>query len=872
MRLDKFTTKSQEAIQNAQELAHQSSQQQVDCEHLLLALIQQQDGIIPTLLQKTGVELVELKTDIQNEINNLAKVQDISSTELFCSNQIKQSLDSAQTESNALRDEFVSTEHLLLGLIDNAGNSLSSIFRKHKITKISILNALSQIRGTQNVTDANPEDKFQVIEKYGTDLTAMAKKGKIDPIIGRDEEIRRVIQVLSRRTKNNPVLIGEPGVGKTAIAEGLARRIVSGDIPESLKNKTLISMDLSAMIAGAKYRGEFEDRLKAFIKEVSSSNGQIILFIDELHTLVGAGAAEGATDAANMLKPQLARGELRCIGATTLNEYSKYIEKDPALERRFQPVMINEPSVEATIAILRGLKERYEVHHGIRIQDTSLVSAATLSNRYITDRFLPDKAIDLIDEAASRLRMELDSMPTEIDQLDRQVMQLEIERTALEKEKDEASRKRLINLKTNLDSLKEQSNELKGRWQDEKASINAASIVNSQLEEAHRSQEKAERDGDLNLAAQIRYETIPDLKNKLEGMQQTLSESKEKKRLLKEEVTDEDIASVVASWTGIPVSKMLEGEREKLVEMEKRIGEHVVGQEKAINAVANAVRRARSGLQDPDRPIGSFVFMGPTGVGKTELARALAGFLFDDETAMARIDMSEYMEKHTVARLIGAPPGYIGHEDGGQLSEAVRRNPYSVVLLDEIEKAHPDVFNIFLQVLDEGRLTDGQGRTIDFRNTIVIMTSNIASHIIQEFFSKEKRSDSERLNMEQKISNEIKAHFRPEFINRVDETIIFHSLDKKQLEIIIDIQLNSVAKRLAEKNLTIRIDDKVKHYLTNVGYDPQYGARPLKRTIQELLLNPLATKLLSGKFQEGNCIQINLVNEKITFKTSSNSL
>ena len=872
MRLDKFTIKSQEALQNAQEIAHQSSQQQVDCEHLLLALTQQQDGIVTTLLQKTGVELEKLKADIQIEINNLAKVQDVSSTELFYSNQIKQSLESAQTEAKALRDEFVSTEHLMLGLIAKAGDSLSRIFKKHKIREDEILNTLSQIRGTQNVTDANPEDKFQVIEKYGTDLTAMAKKGKIDPIIGRDEEIRRVIQVLSRRTKNNPVLIGEPGVGKTAIAEGLARRIVSGDIPESLKNKTLISMDLSAMIAGAKYRGEFEDRLKAFIKEVSSSNGKIILFIDELHTLVGAGAAEGATDAANMLKPQLARGELRCIGATTLNEYSKYIEKDSALERRFQPVIINEPSVEASIAILRGLKERYEVHHGIRIQDTSLVSAATLSNRYITDRFLPDKAIDLIDEAASRLRMELDSMPTEIDQLDRQVMQLEIERTALEKEKDEASRKRLTNLKINLNSLKEMSKELKGRWQDEKASINATSIVNSQLEEAHRSQEKAERDGDLNLAAQIRYETIPDLKKKLEEMQQTLSESKEKKRLLKEEVTDEDIASVVASWTGIPVSKMLEGEREKLVEMEKRIGESVVGQEKAINAVANAVRRARSGLQDPDRPIGSFVFMGPTGVGKTELARALAGFLFDDETAMARIDMSEYMEKHTVARLVGAPPGYIGHEDGGQLSEAVRRNPYSVVLLDEIEKAHPDVFNIFLQVLDEGRLTDGQGRTIDFRNTIVIMTSNIGSHIIQEFFSKEKRSDSERIKMEQKISNEIKAHFRPEFINRVDETIIFHSLDKKQLEIIIDIQLNSIAKRLAEKNLSIQIDDKVKHHLTNAGYDPQYGARPLKRTIQELLLNPLASKLLSGKFQEGNCIQINLVKEKITFKKLSDSL
>ena len=866
MRLDKLTTKSQEALQAAQELAHQHSQQQVDGEHLALALAQQQDGIIPTLLQRTGVDLAKFQADLATEIGRLAKVQGTSSADLYLSPELKQAMDAAQAEATSLGDEFISTEHLLLGLLAKGGNALGRVFKAHNLGREGLLDALGQVRGNQRVTDANPEDKFQALEKYGRDLTALASQGKIDPIIGRDDEIRRVMQVLSRRTKNNPVLIGEPGVGKTAIAEGLARRIVSGDVPESLKDKTLIAMDLSAMIAGAKYRGEFEDRLKAFIKEVTSSDGQIILFIDELHTLVGAGAAEGATDAANMLKPQLARGELRCVGATTLDEYRKYIEKDPALERRFQPVTVDEPSVEASIAILRGLKERYEVHHGIRIQDTALVSAATLSDRYITDRFLPDKAIDLIDEAASRLRMELDSMPTEIDQLERQVMQLEIERTALKKEKDEASRERLAKLEENLANLKEQSDELKARWQDEKASINAVSIVNSQLEEAHRDQEKAEREGDLNAAAQIRYETIPELEKKLEEMQQALNEAKETKRLLKEEVTDEDVAAVVAAWTGIPVSKMLEGERQKLVHMEDRISERVVGQQKAITAVADAVRRARSGLQDPDRPIGSFVFMGPTGVGKTELARSLAEFLFDDETAMVRIDMSEYMEKHTVARLIGAPPGYVGHEEGGQLSEAVRRKPYSVVLFDEIEKAHPDVFNVFLQVLDDGRLTDGQGRTVDFRNTIVIMTSNIGSHIIQDYFLDGKTTEVDRLDMEQKVSDEMKAHFRPEFINRIDDTIIFHSLDEDQLGVIVDIQLRAVAKRLADQQLTMEISDDAKRHLAKAGYDPQFGARPLKRTVQEQLLNPLATRLLDGEFKPGDKIRINLANDDLTFE------
>jgi len=866
MRLDKLTTKSQEALQAAQELAHQHSHQEVDGEHLFLALARQQDGIIPTLLQRVGMDLAKLQADLDTEIGRRAKVKGASTSDLYLSSELKQALDAAQAEATQLGDEYVSTEHLLLGLLAKGGSVLGRVFKKHNLQRDALLDALGQVRGNQRVTDANPEDKFQALEKYGRDLTALAKQGKIDPIIGRDDEIRRVMQVLSRRTKNNPVLIGEPGVGKTAIAEGLARRIVSGDVPESLNNKTLIAMDLSAMIAGAKYRGEFEDRLKAFIKEITASDGQIILFIDELHTLVGAGAAEGATDAANMLKPQLARGELRCVGATTLDEYRKHIEKDPALERRFQPVKVNEPTVEASIAILRGLKERYEVHHGIRIQDTALVTAATLSDRYITDRFLPDKAIDLIDEAAARLRMELDSMPTEIDQLERQIMQFEIERTALKKEKDAASRERLAKLEKTLANLKEESNELKARWQDEKASINAVSIVNSQLEEAHREQEQAERDGDLNQAAQIRYETIPDLEKKLTDMQETLKQSGQAKRLLQEEVTDENVAEVVAAWTGIPVAKMLEGERQKLVHMEEHISERVVGQAEAVHAVADAVRRARSGLQDPDRPIGSFIFMGPTGVGKTELARALAEFLFDDESAMIRIDMSEYMEKHTVARLIGAPPGYVGHEEGGQLSEAVRRKPYSVVLFDEIEKAHPDVFNVFLQVLDDGRLTDGQGRTVDFRNTIVIMTSNIGSHIIQEYFLDSKTSGTDQLDMEQKVEAELKAHFRPEFLNRIDDTIVFHSLDEEQLAVIIDIQLRAVTKRLEAQQLTLEVSNEARQYLVREGYDPQFGARPLKRTIQEQLLNPLATRLLDGEFKPGDHIHACLANGELTFE------
>jgi ATP-dependent Clp protease ATP-binding subunit ClpB len=730
------------------------------------------------------------------------------------------------------------------------------MFSAHGLRRDSVLKALADLRGNQRVTDPNPEDKFQALEKYGRDLTALARQGKIDPVIGRDEEIRRVMQVLTRRTKNNPVLIGEPGVGKTAIAEGLARRIISGDVPETLKNKQLVAMDLSSMIAGAKYRGEFEDRLKAFLKEIVANEGRIILFIDELHTLVGAGAAEGATDAANIMKPQLARGELRAIGATTLDEYRKHIEKDPALERRFQPVYVSEPSVEATIAILRGLKERYEVHHGIRIQDSALVAAATLSHRYITDRFLPDKAIDLIDEAASRLRMELDSMPTEIDQLERQIQQLEIEQTALKKEKDEAARERLKKIERDLANLRERATQLKAQWENEKAAINAVSIVNTQIEQAKTELEKAKRQNQLELAGKLEYGQVPDLKKKLAAAEKALREKPAGQRLLHEEVAEDDIAQVVASWTGIPVSRMLETEREKLVKMEERLEKRVVGQREAIEAVANAVRRSRSGLQDPNRPIGSFIFLGPTGVGKTETARALAEFLFDDENAMVRIDMSEYMEKHTVARLLGAPPGYVGYEEGGQLSEAVRRRPYSVVLFDEIEKAHHDVFNVLLQVLDDGRLTDGHGRTVDFRNTIVIMTSNIGSPLIQEYYSTGKLGTKDHTEMERLVQTELRTHFRPEFLNRVDDIIIFHSLDQKQLSHIVDIQLQRLEKRLAQQQLTLDVDRSAKDLIAREGYDPQFGARPLKRTIQDLLLDPLANKLLLGEFRPGDRVKV----------------
>ena len=853
MRPDRYTQKMQEALQAAQNLASDFNQPEITNEHFLLALLDQTDGVTRPLLEKMGVPIDDVQTRLREELNRRPKVQG-AGYEVRLGSELRATLEDAEREMSKLKDEFTSAEHYLLALAGEK-NPAAKILKDLGITRDKLMQALQQVRGSQRVTDQNPEGKYQTLEKYGRDLTEMARRGKIDPVIGRDNEIRRIMQVLSRRTKNNPVLIGDPGVGKTAIVEGLARRIISGDVPESLKRKRIIAMDIGSMIAGAKYRGEFEDRLKAFLKEVTDSQGEIILFIDELHTIVGAGASEGAVDASNMLKPQLARGELRTIGATTLDEYRKYIEKDAALERRFQPVMVDEPSVEDTIAILRGLKERYEVHHGVRIQDSALVAAAVLSHRYISDRFLPDKAVDLVDEAASRLKIEIESMPTEIDVIEREIMQREMERQALKKEKDPASKERLKKLEKELAELKEKSTALKAEWQKEKAVLDEQRKWKEQLDAARTELERAQRRGDLGKASEIQYGQIPELERKLAEI--AAKETEGKNQLLREEVTEEDIAEVVSSWTGIPVSRLQEGEREKLLKLEEHLHLRVVDQEKAIKAVSNAVRRARAGLQDENRPIGSFIFLGPTGVGKTELSRALAEFLFDDEHNMIRIDMSEYMEKHTVARLIGAPPGYVGYEEGGQLSEAVRRKPYSVVLFDEIEKAHQDVFNVLLQVLDDGRITDGQGRTVDFKNTVIIMTSNIGSQYITEEESSEGR---ERL-----VMDALRQHFRPEFLNRVDEIIIFDRLSEADLKKIVEIQLHRLTKRLEQQKITLQLSDAAKALIAREGYDPIYGARPLKRAIQKEILDPLSMQLLEGKFREGQRIDVDAKNGALTF-------
>jgi ATP-dependent Clp protease ATP-binding subunit ClpB len=857
MRLEKLTIKSQEALQEAQGLADKRNHQAIDVEHLLFALLGQKDGVVVSLLQKLAVPLGRLTERLQQALDRLPQVTGAAG-QTYITPRLKKVIESAESEAEALKDEYVSTEHLLLAMVQDGGES-GKILKELGASRDKILSALVGIRGAQRITDPNPEEKYQALEKYGRDLTDLARKGKLDPVIGRDDEIRRVIQVLSRRTKNNPVLIGEPGVGKTAIVEGLALRIVNGDVPEGLKDKRLLALDLGALVAGAKFRGEFEDRLKAVLKEVTEASGQIVLFIDELHTLVGAGAAEGAMDASNMLKPALARGELRCVGATTLDEYRKRVEKDPALERRFQPVFVGEPSVEDTIAILRGLKERYEVHHGVRITDGAIIAAATLSHRYISDRFLPDKAIDLIDEAASRLRIEIDSMPIEIDEVERKILQLQIERQALKREEDKASKDRLAQLEREIENLRETSGALKVHWQNEKESIQRIRLLKEKIESTKVEEQKAQREGNLNRAAELRYGTLTQLQKELEDANQKLAELQKTQKMLKEEVDAEDVAEVVAKWTGIPVSKMLEGEIQKLLKMEDRLKLRVIGQDSAIQAVSNAVRRARAGLQDQNRPIGSFIFLGPTGVGKTELCRALAEFLFDDEQAMVRLDMSEFMEKHSVSRLIGAPPGYVGYEEGGYLTEAVRRRPYSVVLFDEIEKAHPDVFNALLQILEDGRMTDGQGRTVDFKNTVIIMTSNLGSQYILELGTQNRKE------LEQRVNAALREAFKPEFLNRVDETIIFNNLGREEIKSIVEIQLKRLRQNLANRKMAMEITDRAKALLADKGYDPVYGARPLKRTIQRLIQDPLAIKILEGEFKEGDRVQVDSHGEEFTF-------
>jgi ATP-dependent Clp protease ATP-binding subunit ClpB len=856
MNLDRFTQKAQEAIVQSQQIAQEMNHQSIEPAHLLLALLQPQEGVVPAIVTKLSGSTLGLREELTQSLDHLPKITGSGVGEVGLSRPAADVLQAAERYAKGMQDDYVSTEHLLLALTESSeGKRLA----QYGITKDAILRTLTEVRGNQRVTNQNPEETYQALEKYGRDLTAAARQGKLDPVIGRDEEIRRVVQILSRRSKNNPALIGDPGVGKTAIVEGLAQRIVKGDVPESLKHKRLIVLDMGALVAGAKYRGEFEERLKAVLKEVSSAEGEIILFIDEMHTVVGAGASEGSMDAGNMLKPMLARGELHMIGATTIDEYRKYIEKDPALERRFQPVLVGEPSVADTISILRGLKQRYEVHHGVRITDAAVIAAATLSNRYITDRHLPDKAIDLIDEAAARLRTEIDSKPQALDEVDRQIMQLEIERQALQKEKDKASAERLHKIEGELANLRERSSELTTRWKTEKTAIADLQKIKEQTEQAQTEMEDAERRNDLEKAARLRYGTLHDLQEKREAAEKRLQQLQKEGALLKEEVDAEEIAGIVAKWTHIPVERLLEGEVEKLVHMEDRLHERVVGQEEALHVVANAIRRARAGLQDPNRPIGSFIFLGPTGVGKTELARALAGFLFDDDRAMVRIDMSEYQEKHTVSRLIGAPPGYVGYDEGGQLTEAVRRHPYTVVLFDEIEKAHPEVFNVLLQLLDDGRLTDGQGRTVDFRNTVVIMTSNLGSSLWM---------GGQQVSREE-IMRTLQSNFKPEFLNRVDEIIVFHSLQKDQLSKIVAIQLKRVEALLSERGFTLAVSDAARDYLAEVGYDPDFGARPLKRAIQRELQDPLALKLLNGDFHPGQTIEVDRGSEGLTFTAKS---